>query len=114
MFVVRVGYLLILRVLNYYGLGSNKKSRKGIPMNLSRPKLRERARKAARTRARNKVALLQSQTQQSITGELKKIVIYLDEGILKKFEKSRNAGSDPSLTSGIRHAMQDYIDKHPS
>ena len=95
-------------------MSSKKKSRKGIPINLSRPKLLKRAKKAARTRARNKVALLQRQTQQSITGELKKIVIYLDEGILKKFDKSRIAGSDISLTSGIRHAMQDYIDKHPS
>ena len=121
MLVVRVVYLLklqrafkllILRVLNHFGLGSNKKSRKGIPMNLSGPKLRERARKAALTRQKNKLLLLQNQTQESITGELKKVVIYLDEDILKKFRKSMPAGFDRTLTGGIRHAMQDYIHKH--
>ena len=112
MFVVRVGYLLILRVLNYYGLGSNKKSRKGIPMNLSGPKLRERARKAALTRQKNKLLLLQNQTKDSITGELKKVVIYLDEGIMKKFRKTMGDASDMTLTGGIRHAMQDYIQKY--
>lgn len=81
---------------------------------MSKGKLQERAKKAAATRARNKMALLQDQTKERITGKLKKLVIYLDEGILKKFDKSRIAGSDISLTSGIRHAMQDYIDKHPS
>ena len=108
MFVVRVGYLLILQVLNYYGLGSNKKSRKGIPMNLSGPKLRERARKAADTRKRNR------DKRDEITGESKKIVLHLDESLLNDFKKSMKPGHDLTLSAGIRHAMQDYIHKHRS
>ena len=95
-------------------MGSKKKSRKGIKLNLSKEKLRERARKAALTRQKNKLLLLQNQTKDSITGELKRVVIYLDEDILKKFSKSMPAGLDRTLTGGIRHAMQDYIHKHRS
>ena len=103
---------LILRVVNYFDLGSKKKSRKGIKLNLSKEKLFERAKKAAFTRKKNKLARLQDQTGESITGELEKVVIYLDEGIMKKFRKSMGDGSDMTLTGGIRHAMQDYIHKY--
>jgi len=89
-------------------LGSKKKSRKGIKLNLSKEKLRERARKAAETRKRNR------DKRDEITGESKKIVLHLDESLLNDFKKSMKPGHDLTVTAGIRHAMQDYIDKHPS
>ena len=94
-------------------MGSKKKSRKGIKLNLSktpagRLKLRERARLAAETRKRNR------DERDEITGESKKIVLHLDESLLNDFNKSRKPGHDLTLTAGIRHAMQDYIAKYPS
>ena len=89
-------------------MSSKKKSRKGIKLNLSKAKLRERARKAADTRKRNR------DKRDEITGESKKIVLHLDESLLDDFRKSMKLGHDLTLTAGIRHAMQDYIANYRS
>ena len=89
-------------------MGSKRKSRKGIPLNLSKDDAYARAKKAAITRKKNKAK------REGITGKSKKIVLNLDEALLNDFEKSMTVTHDLTLTAGIRRAMQDYIDKHPS
>ncbi len=89
-------------------MNSKKKSRKGIKLNLTKAQLHERARKAAETRRENRAR------EEGIRGESRKIIFYLDEFLLDHFDKSRKVAHDLTLTAGIRRAMQDYIDKHPS
>ena len=89
-------------------LYEKRKSRKGIPINLSPSELRERAKKSAITRAKNRAKEFE------IRGETLKILLLLDENLLKDFDKARIIAHDRTLTAGIRRAMQDFIDKYKS
>jgi len=90
------------------GRSYHKKSRKGIPINLSPSELRERAKKSAITRAKNRAKEFE------MRGETLKILLSLDENLLKDFNKARIIAHDRTLTAGIRRAMQDFIDKYKS
>ena len=68
----------------------------------------KRAKLAAITRKKNR------DEREGITGKSKKIVLNLDEALLNDFKKSCDIAHDLTLTAGIRRAIQDYIDKHPS
>ena len=95
------------------GLSSTKKRRKRSPLKgrkstLSKQELSDRAILAAKTRAKNRALA------EGIRGKPQKISLLIDESLLERFEKCRQNAGDHTLTAGIRRAMQDYIDKHPS
>tara|TARA_Y100001949_G_scaffold165485_1_gene161268 strand:+ start:350 stop:664 length:315 start_codon:yes stop_codon:yes gene_type:complete len=76
---------------------------KGKPINMSREALQDRARRSAITRAKNRAK------EFGIRGEPKKISLILDGNLVKDFDKARIIAHDPTLTAGIRRAMQDFI-----
>ena len=45
-------------------------------------------------------------------GKKKRVVLLLDKDLLANLEKSCKNACDPTLTAGIRRAIQDYNDKH--
>ena len=81
---------------------------KGKPINMSREAILDRARRSAITRAKNRAK------EFGIRGEPKKISLILDGNLVKDFDKARIIAHDPTLTAGIRRAMQDFIDKYKS
>ena len=108
-----MSYLIIVACLTISSLSSTKKNRKrsslkGKKLKMSWKAKSARAVLAAKTRAENRAK------EAGIRGESKKILLVLDGSLLEAFQKSRKKAHDMTLTAGIRRAMQDYIDKHPS
>ena len=44
-------------------------------------------------------------------GKKKRVMLVIDESLYNRFNYWRDIGGDPTLTDGIRRAMQDYIGK---
>jgi len=99
---------LTISSLSYTKKNRKGSSRKGKKLKMTWQEKSDRAFKAARTRAKNR------EMEADVRGESKKILLLLDGSLLEAFQKSRKKAHDMTLTAGIRRAMQDYIDKHPS
>ena len=76
----------------------------------SKEKRKDAAKKAADTKRRMK---LEREKEEGLV-EKKRILLVVDEHLLREFEASRKKALDVSVTAGIRRAMQDYIDRHPT
>ena len=76
----------------------------------SKEKRKAAAKKAADTKRRMK---LEREKEEGLV-EKKRILLAVDERLLREFEASRKKALDVSVTAGIRRAMQDYIDRHPT
>ena len=74
------------------------------------PKRKAAAKKAADTKRRMK---LEHEKEEGLVKK-KRILLVVDERLLREFEASRKKALDVSVTAGIRRAMQDYIDRHPT
>ena len=108
-----MSYLIIVACLPYSRLSSTKKNRKrsslkGKKLKMSWKAKSARAVLAAKTRAENRAK------EAGIRGESKKILLVLDENLLRDFNQCRKMAHDLTLTAGIRRAMQEYIDHQKS
>ena len=76
----------------------------------SKEKRKDAAKKAADTKRRMK---LEREKEEGLVKK-KRILLVVGEDLLRQFEASRKKALDVSVTAGIRRAMQDYIDRHPT
>ena len=76
----------------------------------SKTKRKDAAKKAANTKRRIKLERIKEEG----VAKKKRILLVVDERLLRDFEASRKKAVDDSVTAGIRRAMQDYILKYPT